>query len=78
MTVSQNTNALNRGQQQLKQRIDWLCGKHGSLRTVARVLDIDHGYLSRLRSGDKDEPSDEVLRKLGLVKHVEYWPGKIR
>lgn len=43
-----------------------------SLRHMADQLGIDAGYLSRLRSGEKTEPSDEVLRKLGLRRVVYY------
>lgn len=56
----------------LKKRIETLTKRHGSLRAVARVLKIDSGYLSRLASGEKDNPSDAVLRKLGLVRYVMY------
>lgn len=44
----------------------------GSLRKMADALDMDAGYLSRLRSGEKIEPSAEVLSKLGLRKTVTY------
>jgi hypothetical protein len=50
----------------LKQRIDELVAHFGSLRVLSRVLQIDAGYLSRLRAGDKTAPSKTVLRKLGL------------
>lgn len=56
----------------LERRIDELVAQHGSLRAVARVLEIDHGYLSRLRDGSKGEPSQDTLRKLGLRRIVSY------
>lgn len=56
----------------LQKRIEALTKKHGSLRAVSRVLKIDNGYLSRLASGEKDDPSDSVLRKLGLRRVVKY------
>lgn len=56
----------------MKERIDELVAKHGSLRAAARVLDIDHGYLSRLRDGSKGEPGAETLRRLGLRRVVHY------
>lgn len=43
-----------------------------SLREMAGHLGIDHTYLHRLRTGEKTEPSDEVLRKLGLRRVVYY------
>ncbi len=56
----------------LRARIQELAKHHGSLRAVARVLDMDAGYLSRLQGGLKLEPSDAVLRKLGLKRIVLY------
>ena len=58
----------------LRARIQELAKKHGSLRAAARVLEIDAGYLSRLQGGSKLEPSDGVLRKLGLKRVVTYLP----
>lgn len=45
---------------------------YGGLRVAARALKIDAGYLSRLASGEKLAPSDEVLAKLGLQRVVVY------
>ena len=56
----------------LSERIDELADKHGGLRAVARVLEIDQAYLWRLRCGKKTEPSEAVLRKLGLRRIVRY------
>lgn len=56
----------------LAARIDMLLSKHGSLRVVGRVLEIDHAYLKRLRDGDKVNPSEAVLKKLGLKRIVTY------
>ena len=56
----------------LRARIQELSKQHGSLRAAARVLEIDPGYLSRLQDGGKTEPSDEILRKLGLRRVVKY------
>lgn len=52
----------------LRQHIDELIAQHGTLRAVSRALCIDVGYLHRLRSGDKQDPSAETLAKLGLVR----------
>jgi len=46
--------------------------KHGSLRAAARVLGVDVGYLSRLRSGKKSDPSDGLLRRLGIRREVRF------
>lgn len=56
----------------LRRRIQELAKQHGSLRAAARALEIDHAYLSRLQDGSKAEPSDAVLRKLGLKKIVLF------
>ena len=39
---------------------------------MARVTEIDAGYLSRLRSGDKMNPEKDKLRRLGLRRVVIY------
>ena len=60
----------------LKERIDELCETHGgSLRKAAKAVNINFSYLSRLRSGEKNNPSFETLSKLGLKnekKEVYY------
>jgi hypothetical protein len=56
----------------IKDRIDALVERHGSLRALARVMACDVGYLSRLRSGDKTEPSPEFLAAMGLQRVVTY------
>ena len=35
-----------------------------SLREAAQLADVDHAYVYRLETGDKESPSDEVLTKL--------------
>jgi HTH-type transcriptional regulator, competence development regulator len=35
-----------------------------SLRETAQLADVDHAYVYRLESGDKESPSNEVLTKL--------------
>ena len=56
----------------LKERIDELCEKHGSLRNTSKIIDVDFGYLSGLRSGEKNNPSEKIISKLGLKKVVTY------
>ena len=56
----------------LAERIAELIVQHGSLRAVARVLECDGGYLSRLQSGEKDNPDDWLLRRMGLRRVVTY------
>lgn len=52
--------------------IQWLILKHGSLRAVARNTGVDVAYLSRMMSGEKFQPSDETLAKLGISRNIEY------
>lgn len=56
----------------LNDRIDELDAEHGSLRFAAQSLGISASYLSRLRSGVRDNPSAAVLEKLGLAKKTVY------
>jgi hypothetical protein len=56
----------------LQDRIDELVAQHGSLRAVSRVTEIDVGYLSRLRSGEKVNPEKTKLRRLGLRRVVTF------
>lgn len=56
----------------LKDRLDELIAIHGSLRAVARVIEIDAGYLSRLHSGEKTNLGTKYLRRLGLREVVSY------
>jgi transcriptional regulator with XRE-family HTH domain len=35
-----------------------------SLREVSQLSDIDHAYVHRLETGEKDRPSEELLEKL--------------
>lgn len=56
----------------LQERIDELVQQHGSLRAAARVTEIDAGYLSRLRAGEKVNPEKDKLRRLGLRRVVSY------
>lgn len=56
--------------------VDALIAKHGGLRAAARAIQINYAYLSRLRSGEKTNPTAATLRKLGLKKVVTYAPLK--
>ena len=62
----------------LQDRIDELVAQHDSLRAVARVTEIDVGYLSRLRTGEKVNPEKDKLRRLGLRRVVSYERLKAR
>jgi transcriptional regulator with XRE-family HTH domain len=35
-----------------------------SLRELAQLAEVDHAYIYRLESGDKESPSEEILSKL--------------
>lgn len=62
----------------LQDRIDELVAQHGSLRAVARVTEIDVGYLSRLRAYANVNPGRDKLRRLGLRKVVSYECTKLK
>jgi transcriptional regulator with XRE-family HTH domain len=49
-----------------------LIKKHGGTRTTARVLKVDPSYVSRLANGGKGNPSDEILKRLGLIRSISY------
>lgn len=44
--------------------------KHGSYRAAGKVLGVDHAYLHKLATGEKDAPSEALLKKLGLRRTV--------
>ena len=60
------------GQVDLQSHVMRAAVARGGLRQLSRNLGIDVGYLSRLASGEKTEPGDEILAKLGLEKRVTY------
>ena len=49
-----------------KNRIEFFVIKYGSFRAAAKALKIDHAYLYKLKNGTKRNPSDKILKKLGL------------
>lgn len=49
-----------------------IVAKHGGVRVAARAIGVNYAYLSRLQTGAKCNPTDAVLRKLGLRKVVSY------
>jgi hypothetical protein len=53
-------------------RISYLMLTHGSLRSAAKAVGIDAAYLCRLYRGEKTNPSDATLAKLGIRKVVTY------
>lgn len=60
------------GEITIKEAIAFEVEIYGSLRAAAKGLGIDAGYLSRLASGEKDNPGDYVLERLGLERKVIY------
>ena len=47
-------------------RVQELTEQHGGINRAARAIGANQGYLSRLRDGYYDNPSPDVVRKLGL------------
>lgn len=62
--------------QQLRDRVEMICKTFGGVRPAGRALRINYAYLSRLKSGEKSNPTTATLRKLGLKKIVSYVPLK--
>ena len=56
----------------VSERVNELVNYFGGLRRLARAYNMDVSYLSRLWSGEKSNPGPTVLKKLGLVKIVDY------
>jgi len=52
----------------LKVRVAELIKLHGGLRVAARSLGISAPYLKRMGDGQKNNPSKEILTKLGLER----------
>jgi hypothetical protein len=57
---------------QIMRAAEKLVKRHKGLREAAKVACIDAAYLCRLRSGKKANPSDAILRKLGIERRVSY------
>lgn len=56
----------------IPERLDQLLAVYTSYRRLEGVLGIDGAYLYRLHMGEKINPSDDVLKKLGLRRVVTY------
>jgi transcriptional regulator with XRE-family HTH domain len=60
-------------------RIEEMMTEHKlSLRKLAKTLYVDPGYLSKLHTGAKDNPSPSLLHRLGLMQHVSYTRAQAR
>ena len=55
----------------LAERIDEIVYRHGSYRTAAAVLGVDHAHLWRVRHGKK-KPGKDLLRRLKLREVITY------
>lgn len=55
-----------------KARALQLIKRHGSVRAAASAIDVDHVYLFRISTGERADPGDDVLQKLGLRRVVTY------
>ena len=56
----------------LQERVRELEQQHGGLRAAARAIQIEPSYLCRLGTGEKAQPSEAILRRLGLRRVVTY------
>ena len=60
----------------LQDRIAAAVARHGSYRAAGRVLMVSPSYLCRLATGEKDDPSPALLRKLKLRRVVTFEPAE--
>lgn len=56
----------------LEEAVAGVVEKHGGIRATERALGIDKSFLSRLLRGQKTNPSEETLTKLGLRAVPRY------
>jgi hypothetical protein len=56
----------------IQDRMRALVNEHGGTRKLAKVLKIDSGYVSRLCRGAKTNPSDMLLKRMGLIRSIIY------
>jgi hypothetical protein len=56
----------------LRKRVAQLVKQHGSVRKAARVLEMDSAYLYRIGSGEMTNPSDYILKRMGLKRSVIF------
>jgi hypothetical protein len=59
---------------QLYAAIQSCIATHGSLTAAARHLGLNKSYLSRLRSGVLQNPSQDLCRQLGVQRVISYPP----
>jgi len=62
----------------IQSAVEALVKHYGSYRAVEEAIGVNYAYLSRLRTGKRTNPSDDVLKKIGLVKSVTYSRGNGR
>ena len=53
-------------------RITELVKQHGTLRTLSNKTRLSEPHLCKLRKGGIEVPTPATLRKLGLVKTIQY------
>lgn len=56
----------------LEEAVSKVVTEHGGIRATERAIGIDKSFLSRLMRGEKTNPSDETLEKLGLRAVPRY------
>lgn len=54
----------------LHEAVALVVAKHESQAEAARQFDVGKAYLSRLLSGVKTNPSDDVLKRMGIKRQV--------
>ncbi len=61
---------------ELSEAAERLIDKHNGLVKAAKALKINPGYLSRIRHGERDNPSEALLKKFGLTRTTTFQRAK--
>jgi transcriptional regulator with XRE-family HTH domain len=56
----------------LEEAVTKVVAEHGGIRATERAVGLDKSFLSRLMRGEKTNPSEETLAKLGLRAVPRY------
>lgn len=59
----------------LQARMRELVDRIGSVSDTGKLLGVNKGYISRLRSGAQTNPNDAILKRLKLTRLISYIDG---
>jgi len=64
--------SLRPNYESLQEAVQIRVNKAGGIRALSRQVNISPSYLHRLVTGDRVDPSQETLEKLGLERIIRY------